>query len=120
MPKILVVDDDIDFRQLSAALLTDAGYEVVHTGSGEDAHKILGADAFDLVVTDMMMPGMGAPGLVKLIKEKWPDMPIIAVTGTNAFESKRHTENLAMLGVNAMVEKSPRLSDLISAVAEII
>ena len=120
MPKILVIDDEIEFRQLCFALLTNAGYEVTHTDTQEEAEKILKNEVIDLVITDMMMPNINAPDLIKSIKKQSPDMPIIAVTSTTIFEKKRHTENLSMLGVNNMVEKSPRISDLISAVQDLI
>ena len=120
MPKILVIDDEIEFCELCAVLLTDAGYEVDHTDTGDDALKILKTNVIDLVITDMMMPGMSAPDLVRQIKQQWPGMPIIAVTGTGVFERKRHTENLSMLGVDNMIEKKPGLDGLISAVREIL
>ena len=120
MANVLVVDDEIEFRQLCVALLTNAGYDATHAGNGEDAQKILNKEHFDLVITDFMMPGMNVADLEQFIKKKWPDMPVIAVTNTGLFESKRHSENLSMLGVDAMVEKSPRLNDLLNAVAEFI
>ena len=120
MPRILVIDDEIEFRQLCSALLTNAGYEVTHTDTQEEAENILNNEVINLVITDMMMPNINAPDLIKSIKKQWPNMPIIAVTGTTIFEKKRHTENLSMLGVNHMVEKSPGLSDLVSTVQDLI
>jgi DNA-binding response OmpR family regulator len=83
MPKgrILAVDDQRYFRELLEGLLSEEGYEVQTASSGEDALRILEHSAFDMVVTDLVMPVMSGTDLVQRIKDRWPDQEIVVVTG---------------------------------------
>ena len=83
MPKarVLAVDDQRYFRELIEGLLTDEGYEVVTASSGEEALHILEREDFDIVLTDLVMPGIDGTQLVDRIKERAPDQEIVMVTG---------------------------------------
>ena len=80
--RVLVVDDDIDVADSTAAILGDLGHPVVVASSGAHALDILRTDAkIDVVITDQAMPGMTGVELAKHIRQLMPDMPIILVTG---------------------------------------
>lgn len=83
MPKarILAVDDQRYFRELIEGLLTDEGYEVVTASSGEEALHVLEREDFEVVLTDLVMPGIDGTQLVERIKLRWPDQEIVMVTG---------------------------------------
>jgi FixJ family two-component response regulator/GGDEF domain-containing protein len=83
MPKarVLAVDDQRYFRELIEGLLTDEGYEVQTASSGEEALHILEREDFEIVVTDLVMPGIDGSQLVERIKERIPDQEIVMVTG---------------------------------------
>ncbi len=83
MPKarILAVDDQRYFRELIEGLLSDEGYEVQTASSGEEALHILEREDFEIIVTDLVMPGIDGSQLVKRIKERLPDQEIVMVTG---------------------------------------
>ena len=83
MPKgrILAVDDQRYFRELIEGLLSEEGYEAQTAGSGEEALRILERSAFDVVLTDLVMPGMDGCDLVHRIRERDPDQDIVVVTG---------------------------------------
>lgn len=83
MPKarILAVDDQRYFRELIEGLLQEEGYEVETVSSAEEALHVLERDAFDIVVTDLVMPGVDGTELVGLIKERLPEQEIVMVTG---------------------------------------
>jgi CheY-like chemotaxis protein len=57
--RILVVDDEVSVREVAREILVRAGYEVVLAPGGEEALAILRHQPFDLIVTDVTMPGMG-------------------------------------------------------------
>jgi two-component system, NtrC family, response regulator AtoC len=78
---ILVVDDDKAFRVATKTLLEDERYRVTCTPSGEEALAKLESDSFDLVLSDMVMGGMGGIELLKELKHRTPDLPVIMVTG---------------------------------------
>jgi diguanylate cyclase (GGDEF)-like protein len=83
MPKgrILAVDDQRYFRELLEGLLTEEGYEVVTASSGEEALRIIEQSHFDIVLTDLVMPGMDGNDLVHRVKQRDPEQEIVVVTG---------------------------------------
>lgn len=82
MIKILVVDDDVQIQKDLLEILEDEGYEVSVVGSGEEALKnISNNDQFDLVITDLMMPGMSGMELLAEIKKHQKEMPVVMMTG---------------------------------------
>lgn len=83
MPKarILAVDDQRYFRELIAGLLREEGYEVETVASAEEALHVLDREVFDVVVTDLVMPGVDGSELVGRIKQRLPDQEIVMVTG---------------------------------------
>ena len=83
MPKarVLAVDDQRYFLELIEGLLTDEGYEVVTASSGEEALHVLEREDFDVVITDLVMPGIDGTELVQRIKQSLPDQEIVMVTG---------------------------------------
>ncbi|HEB75649.1 MAG TPA: response regulator [Nitrospirae bacterium] len=77
---ILVVDDDAAVRDVLVTLLKDVGYEVVDTGSPEEALDLVSKKTFDLVLSDILMPEMDGLALLKKIHFKVPDLPVILLT----------------------------------------
>ena len=83
MPKgrILAVDDQRYFRELIEGLLTGEGYQVQTASSGDEALHILEREDFDVIITDLVMPGIDGTELVERVKERNPEQEIIMVTG---------------------------------------
>ncbi|MBV8169857.1 MAG: response regulator [Alphaproteobacteria bacterium] len=80
--RVLLVDDDPLVMASTCAMLEDLGHTVVQSTSGISALTILrGGTKFELVVTDHAMPGLTGSELARLIKQSWPSLPIILVTG---------------------------------------
>jgi len=80
--RILVVDDDISIRQLSIQVLSRSGYEVDAAEDGAAAWEALGADRYDLMITDHNMPGLTGVELVKKLRSASMALPVIMATGT--------------------------------------
>ncbi|MEM7411037.1 MAG: response regulator [Myxococcota bacterium] len=79
--RVLAVDDQRYFRELLEGLLTEEGYDVQTASSAQEALDCLAADRFDVVVTDLVMPGVSGRDLVAQIKAQDPEQPIVVVTG---------------------------------------
>ncbi|WP_409340516.1 response regulator transcription factor [Paenibacillus sp. MBLB4367] len=79
MPKVLVVDDDAHIRELVRLYLEDEGIEVVQKGNGAEALEYAENHSPDLVVLDIMMPGMDGWDLCAKLRELG-DMPILMIT----------------------------------------
>lgn len=79
--RILVVDDERFFQELFREVLGAAGMPVRTAASAEEALELLGEEHFDLLVTDVVMPGLDGIGLVRELKKRDPEIEAIAVTG---------------------------------------
>lgn len=79
---ILAVDDDALVLMSTVAMLEDLGHTAFGACSAQEALEILGRnDSIDLVITDQAMPKMTGTALAQLIKDKWPDIPVMLATG---------------------------------------
>lgn len=79
-PRILVVDDEAAIRTVLEARLTGGGYEPVAVASAEEALAKLNAEEFDLVLSDVKMPGMGGERLLAELRKTKPDLPVVLLT----------------------------------------
>jgi len=79
--RVLLVEDNLQVRDFAEELLKDIGCQVVSAPSGEEALSILADAKIDLVLSDVVMPGMSGVELQRQIKQRWPDLPILLATG---------------------------------------
>lgn len=80
--RIMVVDDDPGVRSITTAFLTDLGHQVTEVPSGEAALAVLEQGAgCDLVVTDLVMPGMSGVELARRLRAAYPDLSLLVLTG---------------------------------------
>src|SRR5688572_1831408 len=80
-PHLLFVDDEPALRSLMAERLSERGYEVVEAESGEKALECLDTFAFDVVITDLKLPGIDGMRLVEAARERYPNIVTIVITG---------------------------------------
>lgn len=110
MQKILIVDDSAVDRRLAQGLLDHAGdWQIEVAESGEQALEMLAESPFDVVLTDLRMPGMDGLELLRAIRQQYPGLPVVLTTAEGS-------ENLAVdalrCGAASYVPKS-RLSSLL-------
>src|ERR1700749_3235724 len=84
--RLLVPDDDVAVRSVLAELLC-AEYECEAVGSGEEAVGLLESGEFQLVLSDLVMPGMSGLELIPRVRELSPDTLVIVVSGSQEIES---------------------------------
>ncbi len=84
--RILVVDDDQHLRMILSETLSTAGYEVTVVNSGDEALNVLRDETFDLMITDLMMPGIKGIDLIAKSKEQHPQMGAIVITAYGTIE----------------------------------
>ncbi len=85
--KILVVDDEVEFRDVYRIIFEDKGYETYVASSGEECLNLLKEENYDLVLTDLKMGEISGIDLIKAIKEKQYSCEVIMVTGYGTIES---------------------------------
>ena len=79
-PRILVVDDEPHVRSMIAATLERQGYDVQIAGGGHEASEMLDRNAFDLVLTDIVMQDGGGIALLERMHAQQPNLPVVMVT----------------------------------------
>ncbi len=85
--KILVVDDEIKMRRVLQMILQKEGYEIVTSKDGREALQKVEEENFDLVLTDMKMPGLSGIDLLKKIRESDEEIPVIMITAYGTVET---------------------------------
>jgi two-component system cell cycle sensor histidine kinase/response regulator CckA len=93
---VLLVEDEDPVRLFSARALRNKGYRVIEAKSGEAALELItsGKEQIDLLITDVVMPRMDGPALVKHVRETHPDMKVIFISGytEDAFRKRLDTD----------------------------
>jgi two-component system nitrogen regulation response regulator NtrX len=84
---ILIVDDEEGIRRSVADILTDEGYTPVLASGGEEALAHLKGGAADLVLLDVAMPGRDGIEVLKQLRETWPDLPVVMMSGHGTIET---------------------------------
>ena len=84
---ILCVDDEETPRILRKLILQKQGYQVITAASGVEALEILSGANVNLVLSDLMMPGMSGTELTKSVKSMRPTTPVILISGVNEIPS---------------------------------
>lgn len=87
---ILIVDDEPSLRELLEEILQTHGYNVISVENGENALQALKRNEIDLIISDVIMPGMDGYQLSKCVKEDYPEMKIQLVSG---YSDDRHIKN---------------------------
>ncbi len=107
-PSILVVDDEQAISRMIARALDRGGYVCMEAGSAGEALKLLESHAFDVVITDIRMPGMSGIDLLKSIKADY-DADVIVMTG---FTDDYNYESVIMAGASDFVQKPLSFKEL--------
>ncbi len=115
MNKILVVDDEENIRLLYMEELQDLGYEVIAASNGNDAIKKFEIYQPDLIILDILMPGMNGIETMNIIREKSKDIPIILCTAYGEYK-----QDLNTWASDAYVIKSADLAELLTTVNRIL
>jgi len=110
---LLIVEDDPEMRDLLRKVLEKEGYRVSVAADGEAASASLSRIAFDLVVTDMLMPDNGGLELLQGIRRSHPTLPVIIIT---AFGDWGSYSRALELGAAAFISKPLKLGELIGAI----
>ncbi len=81
-PRVLFVEDEELIRMILTETMIEAGLEVTEAANGEEAMQLLGQRRFDLLLTDVHMPGrFNGVDIARQVRALWPEMPVVFVTG---------------------------------------
>jgi CheY-like chemotaxis protein/nitrogen-specific signal transduction histidine kinase len=111
--RILLVDDDQMVRDTHSEVLAAGGHQVVSVGSGAEAIVQCRGPKFDLVITDLTMPGVSGLDLATRLKELDPGLPVVLLSGWAMQELE---EKVKKAGVDYILVKPCLMEDLLSVV----
>ncbi len=111
--RVLVVDDEAYIRDLIRDTLRSRQYEVGTASNGSEALDVLSRGTYDLLVTDVVMPGMNGLDLVKQVRRQHPRVRIIVLTG---FPRSADIGDFLAEGVDDFLSKPFRANDLVTVI----
>lgn len=114
-PRILVVDDEASIREVLARTLSLAEYEVEAVADGRTALERLKLVPYDLLITDLKMPGVDGLTVIREARRYRPDLPVIIITG---FSSEASAIDAANLGVAGYLTKPFRVPRVLAVAAK--
>lgn len=115
---ILVVDDEAGVRRMAARVLERDGYRVLEAAGGAEALEMVGRlGPPQLVLTDLMMPGVGGFQLTERLRAQWPVLPILMMSGYSLEELHRSDPTM---GTDDLLQKPFSASELTARVAAAI
>lgn len=130
MANILIIDDEKDVRVVLKEVLRRAGHDVTLAANGREGLEKLAADGADVVVTDVIMPGINGVAMVQQIREAHPDMPIIVISGggnvspmdyePGAISTSAYLASATIAGANRTLTKPFERQALVDAVQELL
>ncbi|MGB5747449.1 MAG: response regulator [Desulfobacterales bacterium] len=110
--QVLVIDDDVVVGRSFDRVLSDKGYDVKTALSGEEALETLDKSNFDVVFTDIKMPGMDGLEVTERIKAKCPWTPVVVITG---YGTQANEVRASVLGASGFVRK-PLTPEMIESI----
>ncbi len=110
MFNILVVEDDIKLNNIYCSALQSNSYNTIQALDGEEALDIAAEKTVDLVISDIMMPGVDGYELTKELREMYPELPILMISAKEGFEDKRYG---FMAGIDDYMVKPVDLNEMI-------
>ena len=93
-PKVLVVDDEQGIRVTFEIFLRDEGYEVATAGDYKEAMAMISETAFDVIFADIILEGESGMRLLREVRKRRPECPVVMITGCASDEGEAEAANL--------------------------
>ncbi len=116
--KILIIEDEKPLAHALELKLSHEGFDVVATDNGEAGLEYLDKDTFDLVLTDLIIPGLDGFKVLETIQQKKMKIPVIVMTNLNQEEDKKRAYDLG--AVAFFVKSNSPISEIVENVKKTI
>jgi DNA-binding response OmpR family regulator len=113
MPRILVIDDQPDVRAMIALVLRVNQFEIVEAASGAAALKEFDNSRFDLAIVDIFLQGTSGFDVIRMMRERIPDLPVVAISGMTTLDFVSASPGLANV---VCLQKPFRPHELVRAI----
>jgi CheY-like chemotaxis protein len=116
MPSVLVVDDSSGLREIISIGLRANGYEVAQASDGRRALRMQREKSYEVVVTDLFMPEMDGIETIQTLRQEFPDIAIVAISGVPTKTGADFLEVAEKLGADRVLRKPFTIHELVEAV----
>ena len=120
MARILIVDDDAQFRKMLRMMLEKGGHEIFEAPDGKVGLALYKKDPTDLVISDIFMPHKEGLQTIKELRQDFPDAKIIAVSGGGKVKGFDYLDDAELFGANRTLAKPFTGKDVLAAVGELL
>jgi DNA-binding NtrC family response regulator len=120
MARVLVIDDDLQLRKLICKILVTEDHEAYDAANGIEGLELIEKKPFDLVVTDIFMPGEDGLGTIMEISKNYPQIKIIAMTGGGSVKDVDFLKLASNLGARKVFQKPIDMAVFLTAVNDIL
>jgi DNA-binding NtrC family response regulator len=117
---VLVIDDDVTVRSVLGRTLRRAGYEVSEAPDAHIGLRLLASHAFDLTLVDIFMPGQGGLTTIQQIRERWPTLKLLAMSGADRLGPMETAAHAQAVGADAFLKKPFEAQTLLSTIDELL
>ena len=120
MPRILIIDDELQIRKMLRQMFEREGFEVVTAANGREGVKAFRADPADLIITDLIMPEKEGIEIIFELRREFPQVKIIAMSGGGRTAPEGYLKIAEKAGALHTFSKPLERSDMLQAVREIL
>jgi DNA-binding response OmpR family regulator len=120
MIRILVVDDDINIREMLKECLERAEYEVLVASDGKAGLELQSANPVDLIITDIVMPEKDGLETIMEFRRRFPSVKRIAISGGGRIKANEYLNIVKELGATRTFSKPFELKELLASVRELL
>lgn len=130
MARILIIDDEKDIRVVLKEILRRAGYDADTAADAREGLELLGGGEIDLLITDVIMPGMDGVAVVEEVREKHPQIPIIVISGggnaapmsyePGAIATTAYLESARKAGADRTLTKPFDRQEILDAISDLL
>lgn len=117
---ILIIEDNDGFREALCCLIQEAGYPVKAVANGLEASRLLEAETFALVFTDMFMPEKDGFQVIRDLHKTHPDLPVVAMSGGEIVRKGEHLKVAQFFGARAILKKPFKEEQLLSTIKKLL
>jgi two-component system phosphate regulon response regulator OmpR len=118
--RVLIIDDDVAFREAVSRYLEHIGYAVTQAATGDAGIVAFERDPADVVVVDIFMPGQGGLQTIDRLRRRWPGAKIVAVSGARSVGTLDVKGHAVALGADRFLEKPFEPATLVNLIAALV
>ena len=120
MARILIIDDEPQIRSMLKLMLERDGYDVIEAPDGVEGIKVYRQNPADLIITDLIMPNKDGIGMIIELKNEFPDVKIIAMSGGGLNKPDGYLKGAKKLGAACTLTKPIDREEMLKAVKDIL